>query len=186
MYRFRANRRRPLAHIPSAPTISLARKGHMCVTRAHMPLVRASDSRTSPLFRPSLCPDGAKPAEVRAHLPGFPGVSRAHPPGSCHFSDSSSRTSPGFPSASRNPGRNRPRVREQLAGIRHRCARRTHLPRFPAIASSRNGHMCAARTHIPSFPAISLARSGRMCAGPTRAHMRDHVIGSNPPAGKES
>jgi hypothetical protein len=160
-------------HIPLVPSIPVAQKGLMCARRTHMSPVCAIDSRTSPWFRPVLRPDGTKPAEVRAHIPRFPGISRALPWVSCHFSGSGSRTSPGFPAASRDFGRNRPQVRERLARSRHMCASRTHLPRFPTIPLARNGRMCASRTHIPSVPTISLAENRRMCAGPTRAHMRD-------------
>jgi hypothetical protein len=166
----------------------------MCAARTHVPLLCAIRSRTSPWFRPTSRPDGTKPAEVRAHLPGFPGISRALPQVSCHFSASRSRTSPGFPAANRFPGRNPMQVREQMAEMRHMCARRKHLPSFPSIALAGNGPMCATRTHIPSVPSItlvgngrmcasrthflwvptiSLAENRRMCAAPSRAHMRD-------------
>jgi hypothetical protein len=148
--RVRATCPQPLAHMCRVCAISLAGSGRMCARRTHIPLVRANEPRTSPWFRPASRPDDTKPAEVSAHIPRFPGISRAHLPVSCHFWASCSRTSPGFPAASRDSGRKPALVRERLAGIRH---------------------MCVARTHIPSVPATPLARIGCMCAG-RAAHMR--------------
>ena len=141
-------------HISLVPAIQLARNGTMCARGAHMPRVRAADSRTCPLFRPTSRPYGTKPAEVRAHLPLFSGVPRAHPSASRQLSAPSSRTSPGFLAAARFLGRKPAQVREPLAGSRHRCARRAHLSLVPAIPVARNGRMCAgkssARTSSPS------------------------------------
>jgi hypothetical protein len=140
----------------------------MCASRTHLPLVRAIDSRTCQLFRPTSRPYGTKPAEVRAHLPRFPGISHAHPPASRRFPAAGSRTSPCFPAADQISGQKPAQVREQLAGRRRMCATGTHFPSSPAIALAENCRMCAARTHIPSSPTIPMARDGRMCASETR------------------
>jgi hypothetical protein len=124
-------------HLLAIPSLGLARKGHMCVALAHLPPFRARDSRTCPLYEPGFSVRDAKPAQVRAHLPGFPGLSHALPPTSRHFSRPGARTSPGFAAATRFSGRKHAQVREPLAGSRHKCARRAHLPPVTAIPLGR-------------------------------------------------
>ena len=142
--------------------------GHVRVAWAtHMPPIRATGSRTYPCFRPHLAVGGAKPGQVRAHLPPIRGISRALPLVFCRFRPSEARTSPGFLPASRNSGRNRPQVRVQMAERRHKCASLTHIPRFHASRMAERKHMCASGTHIPWFPASRETGNGHRCASLT-------------------
>jgi hypothetical protein len=92
---------------------------------------------------------------------------RAHFPLFSSVFDLPRRTSPGFMSASRNSGRNRPQVREQMAERRHKCASSTHIPWFPASGMAERRHMCASGTHIPRILASGMAGNGHRCASLT-------------------
>jgi hypothetical protein len=118
---------RAATHIPTVPSIALARSCPMCVTSTHLGPFRARDSRTCTGFLPGIAAGGTNPAQVRAHLPRFRGLSHALPPGSWHFSQLEARTSPGFATAGRNLGRKPGKMREQRGLSRARA-----LPRATA------------------------------------------------------
>lgn len=147
----------------------LQARGGMCACsgHTHMPPVRVTGSRTYCCYRPSFGAGGAKPDQVRAHLPPLFGFSHALPLGSCRFRPSEARTSPGFLPAGGKAGRNPVHMREQMAGKGRKCAALAHVLRVSASLLAGKGCKCASTTHVLRVSASVLAENGHRCASST-------------------
>jgi hypothetical protein len=135
----------------------------MCASLAHFPLFPASKPRTWAGFLPTFSSDGRKLHDVRAHLPGFPAISRTHGRVSCHFWPSDSRTSPEFLPREPNRGRKQAYVRESTAEKRHMCANAEQKPHLLTASLARNGLMCAnhAHTRVSDYPGDEIRAHAR-------------------------